>query len=383
MNNLPKISIITYVYVNAINGREKLFKECLESIAIQNYPNYEHIIIDDGSDIDIKPLVDSFPNTRYLRKDGSGILSSTFTYNLGMKITDAKYSVLLPSDDTQIEGALLGLVKEIELNSSASMIIGKAVNEYSNGDKIIWEPNKHNIENKLGDANYINGCAVMWKNTSHLLELLPPNYVGFCSDYDHWCTLSKLGDIVYSSIKVVKYRQADDSTRNKTRSRFITSPRCQDSVFFQYSKNTRLEFVKDRYKLSINEMKRDLNIPYSVEIDLKNVEMNENNMQFFEKRNWNKLHDLLLKNKDYKKNYELLKSKIKKEKKIVILIKDINFASLIIMQILKYEAFFIVKSDFIENEWKYEFLPIPSINKILDKNNKLNTNLMKYLGLNV
>lgn len=268
MSKLPKVSVITFVYVNAVNGREPLFKECLESIAMQKYPNYEHIIIDDGSDIDIKPLVDSFPNTKYIKKDGSGILSSTKTFNMGHEIADGKYCIYLPSDDLHFNDTIEGMVLAMEEDSNCQMAIGKAVYEYSDGRITSWSPNKENIENNMYSGNYVNGCAVMWKKSDLLLELLPPYYTGFCSDYDIWCTLTKLGKIIYPDVNVVKYRQADDSTRNKTRSRFITSPRIQDSNFFQYSKEARLGFVKDRLLLSVEEMKRVACLLFS----LKNIE---------------------------------------------------------------------------------------------------------------
>ena len=380
MNDYPMVSVITFVYVNAVNGREELFKECLESIEMQKYPNYEHIIIDDGSDIDLKPLVDNFPHTKYVKKEGSGILSSTKTFNLGHEIAKGEYCIYLPSDDLHFNDSIVGMVEAMEKVPEAQMAIGKAVYEYSDGRVTSWSPNAKNIENNMNLGNYVNGCAVMWRKRDLLLNLLPPYYTGFCSDYDIWCTLIKLGKVIYPDVNVVKYRQADDSTRNKTRSRFITSPRVQDSKYFQYSKEARIEFVKDRSMLSVEEMRRDNNIEQSLEINLDNVEVNEGLISLFEKRNWDKLDIALKKESNYLSNSEILKSNIFEEKQVV-LVSSLNLPSIVLMHKYKKEFFYILKYDYLINDWLYEFLPMPFINKVLDFDNKLNEELMNYLGL--
>ena len=126
------------------------------------------------------------------------------------------------------------------------MAIGKAIYEYIDGRITTWSPDKDKIENRLHEGNHVNGCAVMWKRSEELYQCLPPNYTGFCCDYDLWATIAKLGKIVYPDSDVVKYRHVSDSTRNKTRSSFIVSPRKEDKGFYQYSKESRIEFVKRR-----------------------------------------------------------------------------------------------------------------------------------------
>lgn len=382
MSNLPKVSIITFVYVNAVNGRLELFKECLDSIKIQQYPNYEHIIIDDGSDVELEELVKSYPNTKYIKKLGSGILSSTYTFNMGHQIAEGKYCIYLPSDDLHFEDTLQNMVNAMEKDEKAQIAIGKAIYEYSDGRVTEWTPNKLNIETKMGIGNYVNGCAVMWRKTDELLSLLPPHYTGFCSDYDIWCTLIKLGKVIYPDVNVVKYRQADDSTRNKTRSRLITSPRKPDNYFFQYSKPARLEFVKDRYNIKFEDILDNSGLPVVCEIDIHKEFILENIVAIFEKRDWLKLHEYFNKNfKEYKKASDLL-NEFKTDTKMKVFIKNVNISSIVLMQKYKNKFFYDVECTFDKNSWYFEFLPIPYIKTIVNENGKVNTKLMNFLGLN-
>lgn len=380
MKYYPKVSVITFVYANSINGRKELFIECLKSIKFQNYPNYEHLIIDDGSDVDLKKITDSFPYTKYIKKTGSGILSSTDTFNLGHEAAQGKYCIYLPSDDLHFIGAIRGMADALESDEKAQMAIGRAAYEYSDGREVSWTPNANSIETKMGLANYVNGCAVMWRRCDKLLELLPPNYTGFCSDYDIWCTLIKLGKVIYPDVDVVKYRQADDSTRNKTRGKFIASPRVQDSQFFQYSKQARLEFVKDRYSLSINEQQGNVKLIKINQIEIDNEFIFENILAIIDTRNWKKAHEYLVKySREYEEQSKLLRSFIKKNRQL-ILVKTFNISSIVLMQYYKQHYFYDLICDESTDNWNFDFLPLPFINTIYKSNTKKNTDLLIYLG---
>src|SRR6218665_3721954 len=122
----PKVTVITYVYVSRSNGREALLAECLQSAADQGLDAYEQIIVDDGSECDLSGLVARFPKARLVRKPGSGILSSTATFNLAHILARGEYCILLPSDDLQVPGSLGGLSEALDANPSAVMAIGRA-----------------------------------------------------------------------------------------------------------------------------------------------------------------------------------------------------------------------------------------------------------------
>ena len=51
----PKISIVTISY-----NQGPFLKECLSSVASQNFDNYEHIVVDDGSTDDSREIILNF-----------------------------------------------------------------------------------------------------------------------------------------------------------------------------------------------------------------------------------------------------------------------------------------------------------------------------------
>ena len=66
----PKVSIITPTY-----NHEKFIGQCVESVLAQTYPNWEQIIIDDGSTDRTGEIVAQYKDERvkYIRQDNLGI----------------------------------------------------------------------------------------------------------------------------------------------------------------------------------------------------------------------------------------------------------------------------------------------------------------------
>ncbi|NAW98844.1 MULTISPECIES: glycosyltransferase [unclassified Vibrio] len=380
MDNFPKVSVITFAYVSESNGRYPLLRECIESIRDQRYPNYEHIIIDDGSDKELAHLAEEYPNVKYFKKPGTGIIASTYTFNLGHELATGKYCIYLPSDDLHVEYAIIKLVEALEKDPDASMAIGKAIYEYIDGRITIWSPDKDKIENRLYEGNYVNGCAVMWKRSDSLYDCLPPNYTGFCCDYDLWATIAKLGKIVYPDSDVVKYRHVSDSTRNKTRSSFIVSPRKEDKGFYQYSKESRIEFVKLRCHQSLNR----LTSKNQSETRLENVKRVSLTADFplamakhLKKRNWEVLDNYFEK---HNSSYLELKKELKNYKGN-ILFEDINISTCCLIRQLPENESIYISSEFSRDGWIVDYLPLPNVQGVVEENGQVNQQLSSFIGL--
>ncbi len=380
MDKYPKVSIITFAYVSETNGRYPLLRECIESIKDQNYPNYEHIIIDDGSDKDLSHLVDEYPNIKYFKKPGTGIIASTYTFNLGHQLATGKYCIYLPSDDLHVEDAIINLVEELEKNPDASMAIGKAIYEYIDGRVTTWAPDKDKIEKQLHEGNYVNGCAVMWRPSAELYDCLPPNYTGFCCDYDLWATLAKLGKIVYPDSDVVKYRHVSDSTRNKTRSSFIVSPRKEDKGFYQYSKESRIEFVKIRCHQNVARLSLKNNNINKVD-DIKRVSLKSNFpmslTKALKKRNWDVLDNYFEKNS---KDYSDLKTELA-EYQGVVLFQEVNLPTCCLIRQLSDNENIYISNEFSKDGWIVDYLPLPNIRGVFGVGEKIDQQLSSFIGL--
>ncbi|RCK77227.1 MAG: Beta-1,3-glucosyltransferase [Anaerolineae bacterium] len=96
MIDFPLISVIVPTY-----NQEKYIRECLESIARQDYPNFEIIVVDDGStdhtSFTVEKTFSSFKvPTKFFRQPNQGAHAAI---NQGVKLSNGEYIAILNSDD--------------------------------------------------------------------------------------------------------------------------------------------------------------------------------------------------------------------------------------------------------------------------------------------
>ena len=93
MINIPFVSIITIVY----NG-EKHLERCINSVVNQEFTNYEHILIDGGSNDNSVSIAKTFENhfTVIISEKDKGISDA---FNKGLKLVRGEYVAFLNADD--------------------------------------------------------------------------------------------------------------------------------------------------------------------------------------------------------------------------------------------------------------------------------------------
>ncbi len=115
----PLVTIITITF-NLINaGREKYFRQCLESVHDQSYENIEHIVIDGASSDGTIELIREYADRgwiKYISEKDSGIYDAM---NKSIKLANGKYLAFLNSDDyyNDKEGVLYS-IKALEDNGA-------------------------------------------------------------------------------------------------------------------------------------------------------------------------------------------------------------------------------------------------------------------------
>ena len=91
----PKISVIVPIY-----NVEKELRRCLDSILAQTFPDFELILVDDGSTDGCASIcreyVLSDDRVRYFRKENGGLSSAR---NAGLKLAGADWITFIDSDD--------------------------------------------------------------------------------------------------------------------------------------------------------------------------------------------------------------------------------------------------------------------------------------------
>ncbi len=99
MTEYPKITVITVTFNLIKDGRKKTFKQCLESVHNQTYPNVEHLIVDGASTDGTLDMIKEYADKgwiRYISEPDSGHWNAM---NKGAKLATGKYIIYLNSDD--------------------------------------------------------------------------------------------------------------------------------------------------------------------------------------------------------------------------------------------------------------------------------------------
>ena len=95
----PKISIVTVVFEAVKANRREALCQCLDSVASQDYPNIEHIVVDGASadgTLEMLREYESSGRIRLVSEPDSGIFNAM---NKGLRLAEGEYVAYLNSDD--------------------------------------------------------------------------------------------------------------------------------------------------------------------------------------------------------------------------------------------------------------------------------------------
>lgn len=114
----PFFSIITPVHNRVDNGK---LKRCLNSVMTQTFEDFEHIIVDDGSEEDVEGLVAQYDNRfHYIRIPRSG---RVIARNTGMEAAKGRNIAWVDSDDVYDPLYLKTFAVNMEMQPEAKLWI--------------------------------------------------------------------------------------------------------------------------------------------------------------------------------------------------------------------------------------------------------------------
>ena len=125
METTPLISIISPTY-----NHEKYLADCIDSVLAQTYPNWEMIILNDGSTDHTAEIAASYRDTdsriRLVNQENVGIFRLSETYNKGLEMSRGEYLTILEGDDCWMPDKLEKQVAAMEKDPGAVVCWGMA-----------------------------------------------------------------------------------------------------------------------------------------------------------------------------------------------------------------------------------------------------------------
>lgn len=243
INNLPKVSIIILNWNNYNDT-----KRCLRSFKKIDYPNYEVIVVDNGSNdgTDVK-LKKEFSSCNFIfNYENLGYAGGN---NIGIKkaLKDAADYILILNNDIKVINSkfLDEAVSQMERNPSIGIIGPKVLNPGGNiQDTILFVPTllnsikeslffkihkktkkNYNIPQFVGVVSGV--CWLIRREVIQNIGLLDEDYFMYVEEKDYCYRAEKAGwKIIYYPVKsIIHYKNTEDKNISRTYRQYIYTRR--------------------------------------------------------------------------------------------------------------------------------------------------------------
>ena len=122
--NLPKITVITATFNLIKDGREAFFRQCVESVHNQTYPNIEHIVMDGASTDGTLNLIREYEEKGWLKCYSEPDEGMWDGMNKGLRRATGDYIQFLNSDDFFISNKVLEECATVMANKQTDYLFG-------------------------------------------------------------------------------------------------------------------------------------------------------------------------------------------------------------------------------------------------------------------
>jgi glycosyltransferase involved in cell wall biosynthesis len=131
----PLVSIIVPCHLGC-SAQAELLDETLRTVAAQTCPDYEVILVDDGSPVPVAPVADAHPRTRTVRQDNAG---PALARNTGIALGRGRFFLFLDADDHLLPDALAAGIGALEANPGTGFAIGPREEMTFEGEPVPWD----------------------------------------------------------------------------------------------------------------------------------------------------------------------------------------------------------------------------------------------------
>lgn len=208
--DFPLVSVIIPVY-----NLELYLAETLDSVLSSTYPNFEVILMDDGSGDKSKEIAESYTlkdaRIHYYSQPNSGASAAR---NRAIDLSTGKYILPVDGDDIIAANYIEEAVKVLEINPEVKVVSREATYFGEKTGRWNFPPFSYNL---LARRNIIDVCSMYrksdWEKAGGYCEEIPGR-----EDWDFWLSLFKSGGkFVRLPLIGLNYRIHSDSKRVRTR----------------------------------------------------------------------------------------------------------------------------------------------------------------------
>jgi hypothetical protein len=251
----PKVIVIILNW----NGKEDTI-ECLDSLKHITYPNYEILLVDNGSvDGSVECFRKLYPEIEIIENEEN--LGFAEGNNVALKEVVAKGSdyCLLLNNDTIVDSNFLFELVNVAENDKKIGIVGPTIFHYKNrekiqsaGGKIYWKrgtaphytdrDNRKEIISRTRDVDYIMGCALLAK-TKLVGDIgyLKKEYFAYWEEVD-WCVRAHKAGYRIVHVPSSKIWHKGGATAKKT-SGFFEYQMARNMFWFMKEHTTKKEYI--------------------------------------------------------------------------------------------------------------------------------------------
>src|SRR5215217_164041 len=184
--------------------------EAIESVLAQSYPNFEVVVVDDGSMDNTSEVASRYPEVRYVRQDNQGLSAAR---NKGVSQSKGSYLVFLDADDRLLPQALEVGVRCLEAHPECAFVFGWHRYIAADGSIRREQPPQPTVAGDpyttlLQQGNYIGMHAtVMYRRA--VLEFAGgfDTSLEACEDYDLYFRITMNFPVCSHTEVVAEYRQ--------------------------------------------------------------------------------------------------------------------------------------------------------------------------------
>ncbi len=187
--NTPVVSVIIPAYNQSV-----YISEAIQSVLGQTYPNFELIVVDDGSTDETPQIIAQIhdPRMRVIRQPNAGLSAAR---NTGLRESSAPLVTFLDSDDYFLPDKLEVLTNYLEEHSEIGLVVGRTrfINETGNS---IIESAKTPATLALPELLFENPmcvCGVLLRRKWLECVGMFDESLRACEDWDLWIRLAYAG----------------------------------------------------------------------------------------------------------------------------------------------------------------------------------------------